>query len=196
MARFETTVKTKPKKSFQFPRKGLIATGVTMIVISLVILGMSVYEGFFSGGNVRVVELPGFHELHLNNPGLYAGVYQHRGAGPIPAKELSQMDVRVMSKGDYQEVPVMMNTASQVFERFGMKGMPLFNFAIERGGDYTLSAVYTGAAEGPKVQVFIFPQAAQNAKQTLFVGVTFFALFLGLGIFILVKLKEWAPQKP
>ena len=97
-----------------------------------------------------------------------------------------------MSKDDYQDVPVLMS-GGQVFSRFGFKGMPLFTFAIETPGDYTLSAVYTGETEGPRAQVIVFPQAVQNIKQTLIVGVGGFVVFLAIGIFLLWRARHPAP---
>lgn len=179
-----------------FLRRGfLIGVGVVSIVASFVVLGFSLYETVMGGGKIRMIQLPGFHELQLETPGLYAGVYQHRGAGPLPIKELAQMDVRVMSKEDYEEVPVLMNSAGQTFDRLGMRGLPLFNFAIPRSGAYTLSGVYTGGANGPNANIILVPQTAGNIKQTLIVGVAFFIFFLAIGVLILLKLDRLAPKK-
>lgn len=178
-----------------FLRRGFImGLGISSIVFSLIVLGMSIFEGVFNSGNVHVLELPGFHELKLDKTGLYAGIYQHRATTPLPIKELTQMDVRVMSKDDYEEIPVLMNTSGQTFDRLGVRGLPLFNFAINQAGSYTLSGVYTGL-EGPKVQVLLVPQTIQNLKQTLLVGIGFFIFFLVLGIVVLVRLKRSAPPK-
>ncbi len=179
-----------PAHPFFMERGFLIGLGIISIVASVLILGFSLYEGLLNGGRIRVLELPGFHELKLDTAGLYAGVYQHRGNGPLPLKELTQMDVRVMSKEDYEEVPVMMNTTGQAFHQFGLRGLPLFNFAIQTPGTYTLSGVYTAGENGPKVSVLLFPQAAQNVKQTLFVGITSFLFFLILGVGMLVKTSK------
>src|SRR4051812_34161185 len=132
----EEPAKPKIKIEFHPGRNWIIGAGVASIIVSLVIFGLSLWEGFGGGGKVRLVELPGFHEVELETAGLYAGIYQHRGAGPIPVKELSQMDVRIMSKGDYEEIPVLMNTAGQTYDRFGLRGMPLFNFVVQKPGAY------------------------------------------------------------
>jgi hypothetical protein len=148
-----------------------------------------------SGGNIQMVTLPGFHELKLETPGLYAGIYRHQGRGPIPVKALSQLDVRLMSKNDYQEVPVLMNVTGQTFDRLGVRGMPLFSFVIEQPGDYTLSAFAKEADDKtPSINVMVLPQTAQNAKQTLFVGGSCLVFFIGLGIFILMHVKTWGPK--
>ena len=180
---------------FFLRRTFLITAGIGSIAVSFLVLGFSLYEGFLGAGNMRMLQLPGFHELQLDSPGLYGGVYQHRGAGPMPIKELTQMDVRVMSKDDYEEIPVLMNSTGQTFDRFGMHGLPLFNFAISRPGAYTLSGVYAGGATGPDIRVLLAAQSAGNIKQTLFVGVAFFVFFLGIGVFALVKLKQGSPKK-
>lgn len=197
MTKFDTSYKPKPGIHLNAPsgklRTTLLVAGIVFIVLSVVILSLSLYESFLGGGKVRLVELPGFHELKLDTPGLYAGVYQHRKAGPLPLKELTQMDVRVMSKDDYQEVPVLMNSSGQTFNRLGVQGLPLFNFVIERAGVYTLSGVYTGDSKGPTASILLFPQTVQNIKQTLIVGGGFFILFLALGIFLLIKRNQWAP---
>src|ERR1700753_287296 len=136
----DITVPKKDKPTPFFLRGGfLLGLGISSIVVGVVVACLSVYEAFLSGGNIQMVQLPGFHELKLNEPGLYAGIYQHRGQGPIPVKELSQLDVRLMSKTDYQEVPVLMNVTGQTFSRFGLRGMPLFSFVIEQPGPYALS---------------------------------------------------------
>ncbi len=183
-----------PRKTFPLNHAAVIGTGIALIVLACVMAGLSLWEAF--GGfsrRFRMIRLPGFHELKLDKEGLYAGVYQHQGATPLPAKELSQMQVQIFSKGDYREVPVLMNTAGQTFTQFGMAGMPLFNFMIDRPGAYTMSGVYPEGRSGPTVNILVFAQEVQNVKQTLFVGASFFVLFLGLGIFVLVKARDWAP---
>lgn len=176
-------------------RNILLTTGIALIVLGVGALGASLWEGFGGfGKNFHVVDLPGFHEIDLKEPGLYGGVYQHQGTGPMPVRALSQMDVRVMFKQTYESIPVLMNTAGQTFDRFGLKGMPVFNFFIQEAGVYTLSAIYLGKTTGPTIPVIIVSQAAASIKQTLIVGVLFFSLFLGLGIMILVKLNRWVPK--
>lgn len=187
--------KPKQKKMVRPPRGALLGIGVGFVGLAVVMLGLSLWEAFggFSG-KIRMVELPGFHELDLENPGLYAGIYQHRSRKPLPVKALSSMDVRIMAKDSYEEVPVLMNNTGQTISRFGIEVMPLFNFVVQQPGAYTMSAVYLGDQQGPKVPVTIVAQAAANIKQTLIVGASFFVLFLGLGILILVKLDQWAPK--
>jgi len=179
----------------KYLRGSLVGLGVILIVLGSLVLLMSLWEGF---GGLRnrfiTIELPGFHELDLKDAGLYGGVYQHQRPGPIPAKELTKMDVRIMAKRDYREVPVLMNTTGQTFDRLGMRGMPLFNFSIEEPGVYTISGVYLDIDTGPTVPVMIVAQAAQNIKQTLITGAIFFSLFVFLGILIFVKLNKWAPK--
>src|SRR5205814_8806225 len=140
-----------------------------------------------SGRNVKILEGPGFHDLDLDTPGIYAGIYQHRGNGPMPVEELSKLDVRIISKDSTRDIPVMMNSSGQTFSRWGVRGMPLFNVLIERPGFYSLSALYKGSAAGPSVSILFFAQSAQNTALTLMVGGFFFLVFLGLGIFVLVK---------
>lgn len=175
-------------------RTVLVGTGIAFIVLGVVILSLGLWEAFVGiRGKVNVVHVPGFQELTLDAAGLYAGVYQHRGAGQIPAQSLAKLDVRILSKSDYREVQVLMNTTGQTFTRFGQHGMLLFNFMIDEPGEYTMSAIYPEGREGPVVPVYLFAQAAQNIKQTLVVAVVFFAVFLTLGIVILVKKDTWAP---
>ncbi len=195
---WNSEIKQKNKSdvaSFFQSRGFLIGIGVTSIVASLFVLGLCAYEAFFNGERVKMIELPGFHELKLESAGLYAGVYQHRGTGRMPVKQLTQMDVRVMSKDDYEDVPVAMNTAGQTFDQFGMRGLPLFNFAVRNPGTYTLSGVYANGVTGPAVRILLVSQSAGNIKQTLFVGVAFFIFFLALGIVVLVKLDRFLPKK-
>ncbi len=191
-----STGKKPPKPTPFFLRSGfLMGLGIAAIATGVVVASLSLYEAFLSSGNIHVVKLPGFHELKLETPGLYAGIYQHRGAGPIPVKELSQMDVRVMSKNDYQEVPVLMNVTGQTFDRLGVRGMPVFSFVIEQPGTYTLSGFAKEANDKtPSINVMIVPQTAQNAKQTLFVGIACLVFFVGLGIFVLLHIKTWSPK--
>ena len=191
------TKPAKPAKTFSFFNRGvIIGCGVTSIVAAVVILGLSLWESFGMTGKFHVIEVPGFHELKLETAGVHVGVYQHRGAGPIPAQALSKLDVRVLTKDTYEEVPVLMNNTGQVFSQFGVQGMPLFNFIAQKAGSYTLSAVYTGETPGPTVPVTIYAQSVRNLKQTLIVGITFFALFLGIGIFFLVKQRQWFSTPP
>lgn len=191
--RMDPTIKSKHKPA-PLNRGVFVAAGIASIVVSLLILGFCLFESFGRGLDIKAVEVPGFHELKLNNAGLYAGVYQHRGAGPLPVAELSKLDVHILSKDDYQEVPVFTNTTGQTISQLGQQGMPLFNFVIERPGEYTLSAVYQDDVKGPVVQVLVFPPTVRNIKQTLIVGGASFLVFLGLGIFILVRLNRWAPK--
>src|SRR5438105_3439001 len=105
LMQFDTRVKKKgPRPRLPVNRGLLIGLGVSFIVLSLLILGLSIWESLGLGSRVQVIELPGFHQLDLKSAGLYTGLYQHRGSGPIPVKQLSTMDVRMMSKGSYEEV--------------------------------------------------------------------------------------------
>lgn len=195
MWNIEIKKKTSDKTPFVLKPAFLLSSGIALIVVSFLVLGFSLYEGFLGGGKIRMIQLPGFHELDLEAPGIYAGVYQHRGSKPFPIKELTQMDVRVMSKDDYEEVPVLMNSSGQTFNRMGMQGLPLFNFAVQRAGAYTLSGVYAGGVSGPDVNVLLIPQSAGNIKQTLIVGVSFFVFFLALGIVVLLRIDRGEKKK-
>ena len=60
-------------------KKIIVGIGITMIAVAVIILGMGLWEAFISvKGQVREVKLPGFHEVTLDAPGLFAVVYQHR----------------------------------------------------------------------------------------------------------------------
>ncbi len=165
------------------------------IVLSVVILSLAMWESFSGGGDrFFSVELPGFHEVELKTPGLYAGLYQHQGSTPIPVAELLKMEVRLLSKDTYEQIPVLMNTTGQTFQQLGVQGMALFNFVIQQPGAYTLSGVYPGEEGGPTISVLVLSQAVQDVKQTMIVGLVFFALFLAGGIWVLINLKNWAPK--
>ena len=199
MTKFDTNFKPKKTTIGSNPdwwKKILLGCGVASILLSVLIAGFSIYEAVLGGGKIQMVKLPGFHEVKLDSAGLYVGLYQHRSNAPLPAEQLSKMDVRLLSKDDYQEVPVVMNLAGQIINRFGIQGMPLFNFVVESPGEYTISGIYSGDVKGPTVPVMLIPQAAQNIKQTLIVGIAFFATFLGLGIFLIVKRNRWTARPP
>jgi hypothetical protein len=169
-----------------------ITTGIAAIFLGTVLLGLSLYEAFGRNtGKFHQLDIPGFHSLRLETPGLYAGVYQHRGEGPVPAADLARLSVRLMSGGAFQEIPVMMNTTGQVFQRFGQVGMALFHFVIQTPGAYTLSAVYP-EEPGPSAQIFVVSQSLRDVKPTLIVGMVFFSLFLGLGVWVIIKSKTWS----
>ena len=174
------------------PKGWVIGAGVALIVAGVALLGMAGWEAFGGLGRKFVqVTLPGFHELDLSEGGLYAGVVQPSGTGALPARELAKMDVRLFSKADYSEVPVLVNTSGQVIERLGVQGMTLFNFVAPRPGLYTLSGVYVGEEGGPAARVLLFPQSVQNVKQTLIVGALFFVLLVGLGVYLLIMAPRW-----
>lgn len=183
------------KKSNKITRPVLLTVGVVFIVLSVVILGVSLWEGFV-GSSARVLQItvPGFHQFELKDAGMYGAVYQHRSNGPMPISALSKLDVQILSGETYRPVPVVMNTAGRVFERMGFKGMAVFNFVVDQPGLYTMSAIYPEGVDGPTVPLLVFPQAARNIKQTLVVGTLFFLLFMVLGVLILVKLNTWAPS--
>ena len=194
MVKMDPTFK-KPRTKPTVSRHLVIGIGTAFIVLAIIMLGMALWEGFGSAARFRVIRVPGFHELTLDKAGAYVGLYQHRGTGPLPVQALSKLDVRVMSKGDFQDVPVLMNTTGQSFNRMGMQGMPVFNFVIPRSGVYTLSAAYLEEAGGPTVSIMVFHQGVQDIKQTLAVGGMFFVLFLALGVWVLAKSSEWSTEK-
>lgn len=185
----------KPRRKPTVSRHAIIGVGTAFVVLAIVMLGMSLWEGYGSAARFRVIRVPGFHELTLDKPGAYVGLYQHRGTAPMPVQALSKLDVRVMSKGDFQEIPVLMNNTGQFFNRMGMQGMPIFNFVAPKAGVYTLSAAYLEAADGPSVPIMVFHQGVQDIKQTLIVGGMFFLVFLSLGIWLLAKSSEWSTEK-
>jgi hypothetical protein len=176
-------------------RNVLVGIGTAFIALSIIMLGISLWEAFGSAARFRVIRVPGFHELKLDKAGAYVGLYQHRGTTPLPVRELSRLDVRVMSKGDFQEIPVLMNNSGQSFNRMGMQGMPVFNFVAPRAGVYTLSAAYLEESGGPTVSIMVFHQGVQDIKQTLAVGGLFFVLFITLGIWVIVKSADWSTVK-
>lgn len=173
----------------------LIGTGAALIVLAVVIAAASLWESF-GGAAARLQRLtvPGFQQVELGEAGLYGAVYQHRGPGPMPAAALARLDVRIMSKTTYEDVPVLMNRTGQTFDRFGVRGMPVFNFVAQAPGVYTVTATYPRDVEGPDATLMLISQAAQNVRQTLTVGAIFFVVFLALGIVILVRLDRWAPK--
>jgi len=175
------------------PKRGLfIGLGAGLIAISVLILGLAIWDIASSiSGQYFALDLPGFQELKLKSPGLYAAVYQHHGNTPIPAEALSKMQVRIFSEETYENIPVMMNTTGQTFQQMGLKGMPLFNFIIQKEGRFTLSGVYPDGINGPTVSVVLMSQATQNIKGAIFAGLLFFILFLGTGIWVLVRTKHW-----
>lgn len=183
----------RSKKSIPRPlhRGVLIAAGVGLILLSIVVLSLSLWESFFKSGHIQLITVPGFQQLQLDTPGLYVGLYQHQGPGPIPIKQLSELDVRILSKTDYESIPVVMNTQGQTFERLGMRGMPVFNFFVETPGAYTMSAILKEDDVKQEYPIMIIPQSTQNIKQNLIVGVAFFIFFLASGIFILIRIKRW-----
>ncbi len=191
--RMDTTIKRK-RRIPGLSRSAWLGIGVAFVALSFVMAGASLWEAFGGAANVRVIRVPGFHELKLDEAGLYVGVYQQTGTAAIPARELSQLDVRVMAKDEYEEVPVLMNTSGQAVSRMGFRGMPVFNFVAPKAGDYTLSAVYVQGMTGPNVPIMVFHQGVIDVKQTLIVGALFFALFLCLGIWVLVKSTTWAAE--
>jgi hypothetical protein len=163
--------------------------GIGFIVLAVVILGLGLWEGFIgAGANLHRLELPGFHELELKEPGLYAGIYQHQGPGPIPAAALAKLSVKVFTKDGFREIPVALNTAGETFARMGQQGMLLFNFAISEPGLYTISGLYLEAV-GPTVPVLLISQGVRNTKPTLIVSGFFFLFFMILGIWM-VRKKE------
>jgi len=175
----------------------LIAVGVVLIILACVILGVSLWESFgASKGKVHQVNAPDFHELDLQQGGLYGAVYQHRTPGPMPIEALTHLKAQLLFRETFEQIPLTFNTAGQTFERLGVRGMPLFNFFIHEPGFYTLHLFYEGERQGPSVPIFIISEAAQDVKQTLIVGGGFFILFLVLGILILVNLGKWIPKSP
>jgi hypothetical protein len=158
---------------------------IASFVLAVAIATAAVWDGFFKlGQQAQIIEAPGFHVLDLETPGVYAGVYQHRGNGPMPVEDLSRLDVHVMSKETYQEVPVMMNKSGQILSKFGTQGMVVFNFLTDKPGFYTLSAVYSGA-EGPPLSLVLLPQAVENLRPMLAAGGVFFLIFVGLGVYLI-----------
>lgn len=176
-------------------RNLFMGIGATLIVGSILILGLTGWEAYSNVRNaVQTVQVPGFRTLKLDRGGLYAGVYQHAGVGEFPVDTLSHLDVRVLSQTDYTALPVNVNAAGQVMQRFGMTGMPVFSFLAPSAGEFAFTAVYTGNKPQPQpLNVMLMSEQAANVKQTLIAGVGFFLVLLGIGIFVLLKLDQWAP---
>jgi len=195
MVKMDPTFKKPPRRKPHVSRNAVVGVGTAFIVLAIIMLAMSLWEGFGSAARFRVIRVPGFHELKLDKPGAYVGLYQHRGTAPLPVQALSRLDVRVMSKGDFQEIPVLMNNTGQFFNRMGMQGMPVFNFVAPQAGVYTLSAAYLEEAGGPTVSLIVFHQGVQDIKGTLIAGGLFFLLFISLGVWVLARSSEWSTEK-
>jgi hypothetical protein len=176
--------------------KLLFWLGIGSISLAGVILIVSIWDGFFRlGAKIQVLDVPGFHVLDLDTPGVYAGVYQHTGQAPVPVDFLSKLSVSVVSKDTYQDIPVLMNSTGQPVSRMGFKGMVVFNFLIEQPGFYTMSLVGAEAASGFASSIILIPQAA-DPKPALLAGLFFFVVFLGLGIWTLLKSRRAAALFP
>lgn len=193
--RMDPTINRK-RRVPQMKRTTWIAFGAASLALAVVMLALSLWEAFGGAAKMRVIPVPGYHELSLDKAGLYVGVYQHAGQGPMPVRELSRLDVRVTSTDRYEDVPVLMNSAGQSVSRLGFRGMPVFNFVAPHAGDYTLSAVYLEGMTGPNVPILVFHQSTIDVRQTLTVGALFFLFFVVLGIWILVKSQAWGGDGP
>jgi hypothetical protein len=169
-------------------RKAWLGGGIAFVVLAVALLALGLWEGLVGvGASMRRVELPGFHELDLKEPGLYAGLYQHQGPGPLPAAALSKMSIKVFEKDGFREVPVALNQTGETFARLGQQGMVLFNFGINQPGLYTLSGVYLDGEPGPTVAVTVISQGVRDTKPTLIVSGFFFLLFMTLGVWMIRK---------
>lgn len=189
--KMDTTIKRKKSVVPAISRTGLVGIGTAFIILAIAMLGVALWEGFGGAAKMKILRVPGFHEVKLDQAGLYVGAYQHTGQGTMPVRELSRLDVRVTSKDEGTEVPVLMNTTGQAVSRLGFRGMPVFNFIAPRAGNYTISAIYLEGMTGPNLPVLFFHQGAGDIKQTLAVGSLFFVVFTALGIWILVKSSDW-----
>ncbi len=172
-------------------KKMLLGIGTGSIILSLAILSVGLWEGLSGAGqNIKTFEVPGFQELDLESPGLYAGVYQHQGNEVMPAEALSQLDVRIISKDTYQDVPVLMNSSGQTIGRLGLSGMILFNVLIEKPGFYSFSALYKEGKTGPTVPILFLSQSVQTFQTTVLVSLFFFLVFFSLGLYIVLRARK------
>lgn len=161
--------------------------GVGFVVLATVFLFLGLWEGFVgAGASIHRLEMPGFNDVDLKEPGLYAGLYQHQGPGNVPAAALAKMSVKVFAKEGFQEVPVAVNAAGETFSRLGQTGMVLFNFGITEPGRYTISGLYLDA-QGPTVPVLLVSQGVRSVKPTLVVSGFFFLFFTILGVWMIRK---------
>ncbi len=169
--------------------KGItIAAGVILIVFSVFILGLGLWESIGSvKQNVQIMPIPGFQHMKFASAGPYVGLYQHTGKGAVPIKILSGMEYRLISQDGTRELPVTTNKNGDIITRFGQEAVMAMSFVVDEAGDYTMSAFYLGTEkEVPEMSLTLFGQGAQGLKQTIVIAGIFSVLFLVLGIYILV----------
>lgn len=172
------------------PQKLLFWLGTASLVLAGAVLTVSLWDAFFRmGSKALVLDVPGFHVLDLDTPGVYAGIYQHRGSGAIPVEQLSQLSIHVISKDTYEEIPVLMNSTGQTVTRMGFEGMVVFNFLIDKPGFYTLSALSSGAASSGPLSLLLLPQSL-DPRSPLLAGAFFTLVFAGLGGWALWKSRR------
>ncbi len=175
----------------------LIGVGVVFIFLSVLILGLGIWEGYSSvRQNVHMITVPGFHSLKLKSAGPYMGIYQHSGRGAVPIKLLTGMEYRLISKDGTREVPVNGNRTGDIMMRGGREAMIALNFILEEAGEYTFSAFNLGEEKAvSEIPLILFGQGAQGFKQSFVIGFLFFVLLLTLGIFLLLQAKKLNPIK-
>lgn len=172
------------------PQRLLFWAGTASLVVAGIVLLVSLWDAFFRmGSKAQVLEVPGFHVLDLDTPGVYAGIYQHAGPGAIPIERLSKLSVHVISKDTYEEIPVLMNSTGQTVSRLGFQGMVVFNFIVDKPGFYTLSALAPDTSDSGPLSLLLLPQA-MDPRSPLLAGVFFTLVFVGLGVWALLKSRR------
>lgn len=167
---------------------GLMAVGMIALVVSVSQVALTSYRG------IKKISLPGAKVLTLKEPGIYVGVYQHSNDNPVPAEELSRLEIQLSESSNGFPVPLVRLSGAQVFSVGGQVGAVLFQTEISEPGDYFLSAVYPQGVPGPTIEGLLIHESVQSNRADLVVGIIVCLVLNGFGVFTLIKTSKLAKQ--
>ena len=165
--------------------------GAVICAVGIIIFWVAVGSvAWNTARNVQKITLPGEAYLKFRKPGIYLGVYSHRGEDPVPMEALSGLSLSLTNTFSGQPLPLA-KMPPAAFSMAGQQGVALFQTEAPEAGEYILKAVYGGGA-GPNFEAFVMHESLANNRSDLAAGVIFCLVLLVSGGVILYRTSRQA----
>jgi len=141
--------------------------------------------------------VPGESVIALDQPGTYTIFHETNGTvdGVVyTAPDISGLKVAVQSADTGEAVPLNRTIANTTYEFGGSSGVGLFEFAVDKPGDYRLSAAYDDGRAEPRTILSLSSGFVGNLVVAILVtiGLVFgsIALAVALGVTTFVRRRR------
>ena len=184
------------------PGRWYYGLGAAVLVAGCIYFGVFLWQNLTRiGENLTQVVVPGKSRLTLSKPGKYTIFYEYRSVVGnkvySTSQDLSSLECSLVSMDTREEIALSPSMMDSRYSLGSRAAVSIFDFQIERPGDYELSAQYSGEQEGPEVVLAIGEGFAEDIFKTVAggLGILFGSIALGVGTILITFIKRDKARK-